>query len=1052
MKNLLVFTSFISLVCFLFLVITPIQANSQIIVIDAGHGYEPDGSNGDGRTTTEINTNWSVSVKLRDLIQNNTSWTVHLTRPNNGSGSQVSVNDRALMSNNWDADMFLSIHCNAGGGTGTETFYCSNNDPSSAPDISFATEVQTKMVQYGVWINRRVVEDNSYLGIHLGVLNYSTATACLNEIGFVDFVSDAAKLLDNIWRDKFANGYFVALQNQVGNSGETLTITSPNNGEDWQTGTTHNITWTSSSGVTGTVQIQPYLNGSPQTNIAASAPNTGSYSWTIPTNYPSGTTYQMSISAMNGKVWDFSDKNFTISLPTLIITSPNGEENWQTGTTHNITWNSSSGVTGTVQIQPYLNSSPQTNIAASAPNTGSYSWTIPSNYPPGTTYQMSISAMNGKVWDLSDHNYIISSLSALTVSPTNLTIESNTGSSGQINVTSNVNWYTNDDVSWLSVSPSSGSNKGTVTVTATSENTSTTARSGTVSISASGIAKTVSVSQKGTTTTCYSLATSIYPSGTGNISINTSHNCSGGYSPGTLISLTAIENSGNTFIGWTGSGGVFSNQSSSNTLFTISGNANITANFTQQPTSIITLAKGLNRPLNLTVDAAFVYWVENDVSSGAVKKVSINGGNVTTLANDLIEPTAIVVDDSFIYWIERNNGSNGSLKKVAINGGSITTLATGLNNAQNQMTQDASYIYFGDGLTGGGGAIRKVPKGGGSVITLVSTGIINLRTAIAVDPSNVYFTDDQNNIKMVPVNGGSVTTIGSGNPVAMILYANDLYWVEYANGTVKKMSKNGGSITTLASGSNSPGGITTDGSSVYWIEYTNPGKVWKVSVNGGSSTIISNEANTIGIAADKQSPYWAVSQSLNQGKIQKLGILQTFTISGNLRTSGGIGISGGVMNGLPGNPSTDGNGFYLGTVEYGWSGIVTPTKSGYTFGPENQIYSNVSSNLSTDYVGTNPTSVYQFSQIIPAHYALSQNYPNPFNPSTIISYDLPNDGNISIRVYDLFGKEVGILVSGFKNAGRYTVEFNGSNLSSGVYFYRLTTENYTEAMKLILMK
>lgn len=1052
MKNLLVFTSFISLVCLLFLVITPIHANSQIIVIDAGHGYEPDGSNGDGRTTTEINTNWYVSVKLRELIQNNTSWTVHLTRPNNGSGSQVSVNDRALMSNNWDADMFLSIHCNAGGGTGTETFYCSNNDPSSAPDISFATEVQTRMVQYGVWTNRRVVEDNSYLGIHLGVLNYSTATACLNEIGFVDFVSDAAKLLDNIWRDKFANGYFVALQNQVGNSGETLTITSPNNGEDWQTGTTHNITWTSSSGVTGTVQIQPYLNGSPQTNIAASAPNTGSYSWTIPTNYPPDTSYQMSISAMNGKVWDFSDKNFSISTPTLTITSPNDGETWQAGTTHNITWNSSPGVTGTIQIQPYLNGSPQTNIAAAAPNTGSYSWTIPNDYPSGTTYKMSISAMNGNIWDFSDSTFTISTPSVLTVSPTNLTVESNTGSSGQINVTSNVSWFTNDDVSWLSVSPSSGSNNGTVTVTTTSENTSTTARSGTVSISASGIAKTVSVSQKGTTSNCYSLSTSIYPSGTGNISINTSQNCSGGYSPGTVISLTVSETSGNTFIGWTGSGGTFSNPSSSTTLFTISGNANVTATFAQQEPSIINLAKELNRPWNLAVDGSFVYWVENDLSAGALRKILKNGGTVTTLASSLAEPSALAVDESFVYWLERKSGSNGSLKKVAISGGLITTLATGLNNAQNHLAQDAFSLYFGDNLPGGGGAIRKVSKGGGQVITLVNTEIINLRTAVAVDSDKVYFTDDQNNIKTVPVNGGSVSIIGSGDPTAMVLNANDLYWVEYANGTVKKMNKNGGLITTLASGSKSPAGIATDGSSVYWIEFTNPGKVLKVSVNGGSSSIISNEANTIGIAADNQSPYWAVSQSLNQGKIQKLGILQTFTISGNLRTSGGIGISGVVMNGLPGNPSTDGDGFYLGTVENGWSGIVTPTKPGYTFSPENQIYSNVSSNLSTDFVGTTPTSINQFSQIIPAHYTLSQNYPNPFNPSTMIRYDLPNDGNISIRVYDLFGKEVGILVSGFKNAGSYTVEFNGSNLSSGVYFYRLTTENYTEARKLILMK
>ncbi|MEW6507331.1 MAG: N-acetylmuramoyl-L-alanine amidase [Bacteroidota bacterium] len=316
---------------------------------------------------------------------------------------------------------------------------------------------------------------------------------------------------------------------------------------------------------------------------------------------------------------------------------------------------------------------------------------------------------------------------------------------------------------------------------------------------------------------------------------------------------------------------------------TTNGNGNtsraVSLSVDSQQVTIITLAQGLNRPWNLTVDANSVYWVENDARNGAVKKVPINGGAVTTLSSGLVEPSAIAVDNSFVYWIERNNGSNGSIKKIPLGGGTPTTLATGLNNAQNHMALDASFIYFGDGISGGGGAIRKVSKSGGSVTTLVSTGIPNLTTAIAVDQSYVYFTDDLNNIKRVPVNGGTPTTIGPGNPSAMTLYGNDLYWVEYSSGTVKKMPKNGGTVTTLASGSNSPAGITTDGSNVFWIEFTWPGSVKKVPINGGSVTTIANEANTIGIAADSQTPYWAVSLFLNQGKIQKLGNIANTTIT-----------------------------------------------------------------------------------------------------------------------------------------------------------------------------
>lgn len=154
----------------------------QIVVIDAGHGYNADCSNGDGRTETEINTNHAVSIKLRDLLEG--SYTIYLTRPDNDCGSWISVDERAQLSNFWNADLFLSIHCNAGGGSGTETFYCEVDDPDTNRDISFAESVQDEMVFYGEWIDRRVVEDNSYLGYHLGVLNQSDATGCLNEIGF----------------------------------------------------------------------------------------------------------------------------------------------------------------------------------------------------------------------------------------------------------------------------------------------------------------------------------------------------------------------------------------------------------------------------------------------------------------------------------------------------------------------------------------------------------------------------------------------------------------------------------------------------------------------------------------------------------------------------------------------------------------------------------------------------------------------------------------------------------------------------------------------------
>jgi hypothetical protein len=89
---------------------------------------------------------------------------------------------------------------------------------------------------------------------------------------------------------------------------------------------------------------------------------------------------------------------------------------------------------------------------------------------------------------------------------------------------------------------------------------------------------------------------------------------------------------------------------------------------------------------------------------------------------------------------------------------------------------------------------------------------------------------------------------------------------------------------------------------------------------------------------------------------------------------------------------------------------------------------------------------------LPFEYQLSQNYPNPFNPNTKINYSIAKEGNVSLTVYNAIGSKVAILVNEFKPAGSHSVQFNGSNLASGVYLYRLESGNYSAAKKFILMK
>jgi hypothetical protein len=100
-------------------------------------------------------------------------------------------------------------------------------------------------------------------------------------------------------------------------------------------------------------------------------------------------------------------------------------------------------------------------------------------------------------------------------------------------------------------------------------------------------------------------------------------------------------------------------------------------------------------------------------------------------------------------------------------------------------------------------------------------------------------------------------------------------------------------------------------------------------------------------------------------------------------------------------------------------------------------------------------TVKNVTSVIPQTYNLSQNYPNPFNPVTKINYELPNDGKVKLVIYDILGREIKTLVNELKQAGRYTIEFNGTQFASGVYFYRIQVEGgktYTAVKKMVLIK
>lgn len=129
----------------------------------------------------------------------------------------------------------------------------------------------------------------------------------------------------------------------------------------------------------------------------------------------------------------------------------------------------------------------------------------------------------------------------------------------------------------------------------------------------------------------------------------------------------------------------------------------------------------------------------------------------------------------------------------------------------------------------------------------------------------------------------------------------------------------------------------------------------------------------------------------------------------------------------------NGNGSYTGTNYAATLNLRAPIT-------QNVVYDTVNTGINT------------ISSEIPERYKLYQNYPNPFNPQTSIKFDISKSGLVNLRVYDLLGKEVKSLYSGNLNAGKYEFTFSGIDMASGMYFYKLETNNFSQVMKMLLMK
>ncbi len=141
------------------------------------------------------------------------------------------------------------------------------------------------------------------------------------------------------------------------------------------------------------------------------------------------------------------------------------------------------------------------------------------------------------------------------------------------------------------------------------------------------------------------------------------------------------------------------------------------------------------------------------------------------------------------------------------------------------------------------------------------------------------------------------------------------------------------------------------------------------------------------------------------------------------------------------------------TVNDGSETITLPSINNSTARVKVEAVGNFFFDLSnTNFTITNVVSVLNNGTGVPDAYSLSQNFPNPFNPSTKISFGIPENGNVSLKILDISGKEVASLVNGYYSAGNYSVNFRPENIASGIYFYVIQAGNFVESKKMTLIK
>lgn len=395
---------------------------------------------------------------------------------------------------------------------------------------------------------------------------------------------------------------------------------------------------------------------------------------------------------------------------------------------------------------------------------------------------------------------------------------------------------------------------------------------------------------------------------------------------------------------------------------------------------------------------------------------------------------------------------------------------TGWVSQSSGTTANLNSVYFISDMTGwtvgDTGKILKTTNGGTNWLSQASATSHTLLSVFFINSLTGWATGGEGDI-ITTGNGGTNWMLQSTGSTSAL---NSIYFISSFTGwavgefmTILKTTNSGVNWTALFSGEVALHSVMFTSASVGYIA-GNGGYVMK-STNGGINWTVQNSdvsynlysicfpptVSTTGYTVGMGTPSPPILKSTDSGNNWAI---QSVPLGNALNSVYFVNVSTGWAAG------------FLGTIKQTSNGGIN--WSDQTSGTTNTLRSVFFVNSTTGWVAGDFGTIRKtgnggFSGItkigtnVPEKFYLHQNYPNPFNPETLIEFDIAKESNLILKIFDINGKEITTLYKGRLSSGKYRVKFNAVqtgivNLPSGIYFYRLTADNYNETRKLVFIK